>query len=783
MVTNTTGDVRTLKRLVLDRSLDPVLREVLDTLLHYVTQELPNRGLQSQERTVRTDSVCRNVKKTEGSNAARRLTAFQLLQSKFLLTSPKPAVTHRREVGSLHLKGLQGAKEVDRPSSNTGRGKRGGRSRVQDVIAKFAAAEQKERGLETRKVLEPQKLVRQISKGPLLSGMIKKFEALAKMQSRRDLTEGKKHKHTDVSHPREAQEQQKHQGLGIRSKQNCFLKQVKDGVSPSTKVSSNSAEEHQTALPVSEWTQWSSAEEEQALAFKIQNNDVDVARHINNGLDIPIHTIRDRGPLNQENTDKDNLGPVNNDVNINGQVGFSGQVNSNGIFSCQVNSDILDIMGHKNDAVDYSSQLKNDVEALDQLYHDVDTSGHSLSQQRKHMNVLQRKVRFARAEVLSLAVVENSDYSLHCGLLVIEMPQRTHLATVQQQPDVWILTCSSRPLIQSLENGGNKRLGSISCVDQPHEKRQNSESPPSKGSKKLQHKSLSMEHYLQLDSKTTDMPGPVQALLKPFKPESSEIPKEPQTLHTCTELASYTDSSSEPQDDVHGDCLTSSTLQYKDASTTAESQPELHMKGRMSPLLEANNNVRNAVEPKLEEGQSVSVNSHPPVSLIRQKRAESYLLEKNVFSSSCVSSEITISMGNDGESLAGPDKSITVSTGSVYLVNLSKSATLKCYDSQMPQNTSQAENPSAENVCFDLMSQSSNDNDRDIPKSVETNNTPKDGIQERNSCSSVMPTCQNSQMPQMKEEQPKYRTVNYSDPSAKITYIPKTIRFTDTFNF
>ncbi|KAL6481459.1 hypothetical protein MHYP_G00095390 [Metynnis hypsauchen] len=754
--TNTTVNVRTLKRLVLDRSTHSVVREILETLLQYFTQELSNRNPQSQDKTLKRDSMCRNRKKSSGNIVNRRLTTFQLLQSKFLMATPKPAVTHRREVGSLNLKGLQGSKEVDRPSDIV-RVVKGGRSRVQDMIAKFAAVEQKERGLEARNVQEPQRLVRQISKGPLLCGIMKKFEALAKVQSRNDLFESKKQKCTDV-----LCKQKKAQDLEILNKQHCFLNQETDEY-PSSKVSNNNVVEHQGTLPAIEGTQCSSADEEQAFASEKLNDDVGILSQVNKDADI----------LGQVNDVAHILGQLNNDIDS------LDQVNNHAVTARQLNN-IVDIsgqfLGHQiKDHADILGQLNNDVETLDmvnnhedtsgQLNNNVDISGQLMTQQKKDLIVLHQKLRYAKVEVLSFtAVVENSEYERHHGLLVMEIPQRKYLATVVLHPDVWVLANSSKLLTEGLEHDEQKWLASISCLDQPYEKWQTPEHTTSKSLKKQiqDRRPLTMELSLQLHRKSTDMPCPVQRLLQSESPTG-------------------------PQQDVPVDSHRSPIPPYKDENSTAKSQQEVLMKCHKSPLHEANNKVRTAVELKLEEGQGVSVKPQADLSasLVLQRDNGSHSLEQNIISSNHLSSEIAKPTSTDSESLAQLDESKTFAS-SVHLIKQSDSTTFECYDSDMPPDTSLRKNPRAANVCFDSVNQDSNDNEPDVPL-VDPKSEEKERTPESNSCSPKTLNSQHSQVPQTKEGEksprPKYRTVNYSDPSAKAIYVPKVIRFTDTFNF
>lgn len=170
--------------------------------------------------------------------AVRQPTTFQLLQSKYLFATPKPALTHRREVGTLNLKTVHRIKEMDKPIS-TGQEVKRGRFRVRDMIGKFAAVEQKEKELENRD------LVRQVNKGPdMMFDMMKRFKDLSNLQKRSDLIEYRKQDCVDEFNPVEMKKmtkQKKAQDAPILDKQErqVIVKY------PSSKTHIGSLEEHE----------------------------------------------------------------------------------------------------------------------------------------------------------------------------------------------------------------------------------------------------------------------------------------------------------------------------------------------------------------------------------------------------------------------------------------------------------------------------------------------------------------------------------------------------------
>ncbi|XP_062303730.1 inactive ADP-ribosyltransferase arh2 [Osmerus eperlanus] len=208
-------DVTALRRLVLDRTSRPEVRGVLESLLQYLIQDLPNRVTPrtcesprlahslptrapgtTKRPGLRTEaSQSRHGASPVGGDMPRRLTSFQLLQAKFQRATPKPPLTHRREVGALFLRvggvGPCGSQRQDGEAprgkgedcrGRAGRGLRRGGS-VQDIVAKFAAAEQRQCGGPTQELpIKPSK----IRKGPLLSSLMEKFETMATVHRRSD---------------------------------------------------------------------------------------------------------------------------------------------------------------------------------------------------------------------------------------------------------------------------------------------------------------------------------------------------------------------------------------------------------------------------------------------------------------------------------------------------------------------------------------------------------------------------------------------------------------------
>ncbi|XP_067352261.1 inactive ADP-ribosyltransferase arh2 [Channa argus] len=130
--------------------------------------------------------------KKAGGLIPQRLTTFQLLQSKFTRSTPKTFITYQREVGT--LSSIKVAGNVNYSQGNEhdvqkrDRAKRDPRLKntgsVKDMVAKFAVAERKERGLNVIK--EPIK-PRLIGRGIFLSSLMKRFETMATVCNEGDL--------------------------------------------------------------------------------------------------------------------------------------------------------------------------------------------------------------------------------------------------------------------------------------------------------------------------------------------------------------------------------------------------------------------------------------------------------------------------------------------------------------------------------------------------------------------------------------------------------------------
>ncbi|KAK7898320.1 hypothetical protein WMY93_019173 [Mugilogobius chulae] len=194
-----------LKKLIRSHDYHPVVRDILENLLFYLTKELPglkntlnsmiNKNKDTLDSKVQLNSKNNTFKitQTEGeliadSKIPRRLTSFQLLQSKFSRTTPKPPVTHQREVGTLSINkttsmnSLSKDLEMDRLKKDQKVCTKTG-GKVKDVLAKFVQVELKQKGQDKKTPIK----LRNIGRGGLLSCLMERFEDVAKVRKVVDL--------------------------------------------------------------------------------------------------------------------------------------------------------------------------------------------------------------------------------------------------------------------------------------------------------------------------------------------------------------------------------------------------------------------------------------------------------------------------------------------------------------------------------------------------------------------------------------------------------------------
>lgn len=191
MKTRIHPDACKMRKLIRDPNCRPVLRGILESLLKYLTEDLGKRTPRNAEGPDLRRDTYMKTKTSEGKfqksggakdQKCRRLTSFQLLQSKFLKSSPKPFTSHQREVGT--LSSGRGAPRHDEDTKRDQTKRPQGpkrRSSVKEIVAKFAVAERKEQQLQTQK-----KQPKLAGRGILLSSLVETFENVATVRKKSD---------------------------------------------------------------------------------------------------------------------------------------------------------------------------------------------------------------------------------------------------------------------------------------------------------------------------------------------------------------------------------------------------------------------------------------------------------------------------------------------------------------------------------------------------------------------------------------------------------------------
>jgi len=231
-------DANALRKMIRERTCRPEVRDILECLLLYLTEELPILARRNVDMNLtagdaahregstmvaesiivmpvdsampnpgecdttwagsprRQNSVDPADKRAGGQRAGepkqKRLTAFQLLQAKFTRTTPRPAASHQRQVGALHCaaRGRGAYETLERQSAVCGpethqpkrRQWQKAGSNVKGMVARFATAEEKVKGVNTQG--KTQSKARLIGKGPLLSSLMERFEAISTVRKK-----------------------------------------------------------------------------------------------------------------------------------------------------------------------------------------------------------------------------------------------------------------------------------------------------------------------------------------------------------------------------------------------------------------------------------------------------------------------------------------------------------------------------------------------------------------------------------------------------------------------
>lgn len=192
-------DTKYLRRKVHDRTTHPGVCAVLENLLQYYTQELSNRNnLQKDDVKSQAWPEPRFVAKDrqQGSSDIRHLTTFQLVRAKFLRAAANQSHTRQCKVGSTTFR--RPCCLVKQASSDEMKKQTVGRQRVKNLVAIFAAEEKSDTNHHhtgTHMQIGAKPLARRS-----VLAAIEKFETLGSVQSV-DCRNAWKNKDTDTKIP------------------------------------------------------------------------------------------------------------------------------------------------------------------------------------------------------------------------------------------------------------------------------------------------------------------------------------------------------------------------------------------------------------------------------------------------------------------------------------------------------------------------------------------------------------------------------------------------------
>ncbi|XP_036837840.1 uncharacterized protein LOC110515852 isoform X2 [Oncorhynchus mykiss] len=507
-------DTRTLRRLVWDRTTRPELRGVLESLLHYLTQDLPGRSPTARppERLGLEVSVGLKVPqfsrcggRPAGSDVSRRLTSFQLLQAKFLRNTPNPPLTHRREVGALALSSRGGggggcgsqshgretpSGQVEGCIPKTGRGVRKGNT-VKDVLARFAAATQKERGGATQ-VGGASKRPRPIGKGKLLSAIMDKFETMATVYRGSDVSCQKKSTSPGTSSSGRVNElvsrqeeevqqclgqpgqpvkgqssvkqQVKSKGWGQQRKENPYGVQEGDRGSEKTVAGLKDSLQHRKGR---NWNQKVKGHSVVNKQIRAPGSDQEAEGQIQDSIkEVEVWGANQQVDTLGTNQQVDTLGTNQEKVVSSGQrrEGHGSELNKelkvqseNIEVKASVGQEVVVQASHQeNQDPDQDSEVKVSGLELKAQVTGQEVKA-QVSDKELKVQVLGQELSYVQVELLcSAAVVQWSPPAPQVGIPEVEALQSGYLATLLPCPPVWALASSVDPPAQKYSGLGSK---------------------------------------------------------------------------------------------------------------------------------------------------------------------------------------------------------------------------------------------------------------------------------------------------------------------------------------
>uniref|UniRef100_A0A8C1UGS7 ADP-ribosylhydrolase like 1 n=1 Tax=Cyprinus carpio TaxID=7962 RepID=A0A8C1UGS7_CYPCA len=696
-----TLDRRAMKQLILDCATHPEVRAILENLLLYQSQDLPNSPSAALGR------------------AGPRLTAFQLLRSKFLRSVPKPALTYRREVGSLnmkqwHIKETSGLRAYSRP------GMKRKTSRVQNMLERFTAAE-------SNNIKKPQTNRRK--GGTMFSCLIKRFESLVTEHSRNDSTHKIKRHKNESSDSQETLKQQENKSTNSQD----ILMQHKNKPTDSQEILKQHKNESTNSQDVLKQYKNKSTDSQEALK---QHEDIStdskeaLKQYENKSIDSLVlkqHT--------NESTDSQEAQKQYKNKSIDSQK---------------------TLKQHKNESTDSQERLKQQKnksnDEQEQFENKSTDSQERLKQLKNKSNDVQEP----------LEQHENKSTDSQEALKEHKNKSNDPQEALKQHMN------ESNNKQESLKKHKNESTNSQEALKQRKNKSTNSKAALTQ----YENKSIDSQVLKQHKNESTDS----QAAQKQHKNKST---------NSQEGLKQHKNESTDSEE---------SRKQHENKSTNSQETLKQH-KYKISDSQKVlnphknestNSQVLNQHENKSNDSQDQTAVANDKVSagqkeLRHQELSETFSIEMK---GACVA-DVTLKECQ-AEERSGHQRLNGVN---MHLDSVSSSPEV-CLDMNSKKPLIQALEMNTQILQKPEVLKNSEDLPQEQPLS-------SDGTSDFSISASDGQISSELKVVEMKDHQtkdestchlstgetPKYRSMNYCDPSVRLTYVPKTIRFTDTFNF
>ncbi|XP_026110846.1 inactive ADP-ribosyltransferase arh2 isoform X1 [Carassius auratus] len=708
-----TLDRRAMKQLILDCATHPEVRTILENLLLYQNQDLPN----SPSATL--------------GRAGPRLTAFQLLRSKFLRSVPKPALTRRREVGSLNTKQWH-IKDTSRLRADSRPGMKRKTSKVQNMLERFTAAE-------SNTIKKPQTNRR--TGRIMFSSLIKRFETLVTEHSRNDLTHKIKRHKNESTVTQETLKQHKNKPTDSQE----VLKQHKN-------KSTNTQEELNPYK--------NKSTDSQETIKQYENKSIDslvLKQQKNESIDSqdpqkqhPNKSIDSQDTLKQQNNESTDL-----------QERLTQQKSKS--------NDVQEPLEHQ------ENKSTDSQEALKQHMNKPTDSQEALKQHKNKSNIEQESLQEHKNEPTNskeeLKQYENKSIDSQERLKQLKNKSNDVPEALKQHKNE--LTDSQERLKQLKNKSKN--------VQKLLEHRENKSTDSQEALKQHKNKSSNEKESLQ---EHTNEPVNLKGALKQY--ENKSIDSQVLKQHKNESTNSQEGLKQHKNESIF---LQESQMQYENKSTDSQEtlkQHKYNLSDTQKVLLQHKNEPPNSQEViNQDENKSTDSQEHwnqttgasdkdsaGQKELRLQELSETFSLEmKDACVSDATLKECQAEERSGHQCLNGVSQKMhldSVGSSPEVCLDMNSKTTLR---QTLEMNTQILQRPGVLKNSDDTSDLIVSASDGQISSELKVVEMKDQQTKDESACHLS------------KGETPKYRSVNYCDPSVRLTYIPKTIRFTDTFNF